>query len=136
MTYSLSEISTVAATFEDDLRAYAAAGFDGIGIWEMKLGEDEAADLAAFRASGLRATNCVPAVPSILPNAVIEGPADVDERVRSICASMHRPAPAPRTRRGPSSSTACAGSPRRPTTPASGSGSSRSTRRSATHSRS
>jgi sugar phosphate isomerase/epimerase len=87
---SLSEISTIGATFREDLRAYAAAGFDGIGIWEMKLGEDDAGDLEAFRASGLRATNCVPAVPSILPNGVIEGPEDVKERVEQICASMHR----------------------------------------------
>src|SRR5690242_8783736 len=28
---SLSEISTIKATFKDDLRAYAAAGFDAIG---------------------------------------------------------------------------------------------------------
>lgn len=93
MTLSLSEISTVAASFQDDLRAYAAAGFDGIGVWEMKLGDDVAGDLELFRASGLRATNCVPAVPSILPNAVIEGPEDVDVRVQAICASMHRLAP-------------------------------------------
>ncbi len=86
---SLSEISTVGASLHDDLRAYAAAGFDGIGIWEMKLGDDEA-DLDAFRASGLQATNCVPLVPSILPNTVIEGPADIDERIASMCASMHR----------------------------------------------
>ena len=86
---SLSEISTVGASYRDDLRAYAAAGFDGIGIWEQKLGDD-AADVEALRASGLRATNCVPAVPSILPNAVIEGPADVEERIRCLCASMHR----------------------------------------------
>ena len=89
MTYSLSEISTVGASFEDDLRAYAAAGFDGIGIWEMKLGDDEV-DLAALRASGLRATNCVPNVPSILPNTVIEGPDDVEERVESMCGSVRR----------------------------------------------
>ena len=89
MTLSLSEISTVGASFEDDVRAYAAAGFDGIGIWEMKLGDDDA-DLEALRASGLRATNCVPLVPSILPNAVIEGPDDVEERVESMCASLHR----------------------------------------------
>jgi sugar phosphate isomerase/epimerase len=87
LTLSLSEISTVAASFEDDLAAYAAAGFDGIGIWEMKLGDDS---LEAVRASGLRVTNCVPAVPSILPNAVIEGPEDVDERVEAICASIRR----------------------------------------------
>jgi sugar phosphate isomerase/epimerase len=92
VSLSLSEISTVTASFRDDLRAYAAAGFDGIGIWEMKLGDDEA-DLEAFRASGLGATNCVPAVPSILPNAVIEGPEDVGERIEALCASMHRFAP-------------------------------------------
>jgi sugar phosphate isomerase/epimerase len=86
---SLSEISTPGASFRDDLAAYRAAGFEGIGIWEMKLGDDDA-DVEALRASGLRATNCVPLVPSILPNAVIEGPADVEERIASICASMHR----------------------------------------------
>jgi len=86
---SLSEISTVGASFRDDLAAYRAAGFDGIGIWEMKLGDDDA-DLEALRASGLRATNCVPLVPSILPNAVIEGPADVEERIESICRSVER----------------------------------------------
>jgi len=55
----------------------------------MKLGDDDA-DAEALRESGLRATNCVPLVPSILPNAVIEGPADVEERIVSICASMER----------------------------------------------
>ena len=89
MTLSLSEISTVGASFADDLRAYAAAGFDGIGIWEMKLGDDDA-DVQALRASGLRATNCVPLVPSILPNTVIEGPEDVETRIEALCASMHR----------------------------------------------
>ncbi len=89
MSLSLSEISTVGASFHDDLRAYAAAGFDGIGIWEMKLGDDDA-DLAALRAGGLRVTNCVPAVPSILPNTVIEGPEDVEERIEALCASMRR----------------------------------------------
>ena len=35
-------------------------------------------------------TNGVPLVPSILPNTVIDGPADVDERIAAICASMRR----------------------------------------------
>ena len=89
MTLSLSEISTVGASFEEDLRAYATAGFDGVGLWEMKLGED-AAGLELLRASGLAVTNCVPAVPSILPNAVIDGPDDVEERLASMCASLLR----------------------------------------------
>jgi sugar phosphate isomerase/epimerase len=88
VTFSLSQISTVAASLEDDLRAYAAAGFDGIGVWEMKLRDDAA--LEAVGASGLRVTNCVPLVPSVLPNAVVEGPEDVEERIESMCASMHR----------------------------------------------
>jgi sugar phosphate isomerase/epimerase len=78
----------VAAPLEDDLRAYAGAGFDGIGVWEMKLADEDALD--AVRRSGLRVTNCVPLVPSILPNAVVEGPDDVEERIESMCASMHR----------------------------------------------
>jgi len=86
---SLSEISTPGSSFRDDLAAYRTAGFEGIGIWESKLGDDEQ-DVAALRASGLRATNCVPLVPSILPNTVIEGPSDVEERIASICASMYR----------------------------------------------
>jgi sugar phosphate isomerase/epimerase len=89
VTLSLSEISTVGASFTDDLRAYRAAGFDGIGIWEMKLGDDEV-DVRAVRASGLNVTNCVPAVPSILPNTVIEGPEDVETRIGAICASVRR----------------------------------------------
>jgi sugar phosphate isomerase/epimerase len=87
---SLSEISTPSASFRDDLRAYAAAGFDGIGIWEMKLGVNDEANLEAVRASGLSVTNCVPLVPSILPNTVIEGPEDVETRIDSICASVRR----------------------------------------------
>jgi sugar phosphate isomerase/epimerase len=90
VTLSLSEISTVNASFTEDLRAYRAAGFDGIGIWELKLGDDDDDDNQALRASGLRATNCVPLVPSILPNTVIEGPEDVETRIEALCASMHR----------------------------------------------
>jgi sugar phosphate isomerase/epimerase len=89
VTLSLSEISTVGASFADDVRAYGAAGFDGVGIWEMKLAADES-DVETLRASGLQATNCVPVVPSVLPNRVIDGPDDVGVRVDALCASMHR----------------------------------------------
>lgn len=54
----------------------------------MKLEGDAA--LHAVRESGLQVTNCVPLVPSILPNAVVEGPEDVEERVESMCASVRR----------------------------------------------
>ena len=59
---SISQITTVSQAFSDDLDAYRAAGADGIGIWEMKLSDDS---LERFHASGLAATNAVPAVPSI-----------------------------------------------------------------------
>jgi sugar phosphate isomerase/epimerase len=90
---ALSEISTVGATFAEDVAAYSAAGFDGIGIWEFKLpdGDDEAS-ARLVRESGLGAANCVPQVPSFLQPALpgMEGPADPAERVEALCASMAR----------------------------------------------
>ena len=89
--FSISQITTLGATFEADLRAYAAAGVDGIGIWEIKLpegGDDEAHE--QLEASGLGRAAAVPAVPSILPLPLMEGPADPRERIDAICASVHR----------------------------------------------
>jgi sugar phosphate isomerase/epimerase len=95
MRLSLSQISTVNASFAEDVEAYAAAGFDGIGIWEMKLPEDDDANLALLRDAGLAVANCIPTVPSILPLRLpgMEGPPDPDERVAALCASMRRLAP-------------------------------------------
>ena len=92
MKLSLSEISTVNATFEEDVIAYADAGFDGIGIWEMKLPEDDAANVALIGQAGLGVASCVPAVPSILPLHLpgMEGPPKPRDRVDALCASMHR----------------------------------------------
>jgi sugar phosphate isomerase/epimerase len=89
---SLSEISTVGASFEEDVAAYAAAGFDGIGIWEYKLLKNDNANLTRLRKAGLAVANCVPAVQSILPLRLpgMEGPPDPTERVEALCASMHR----------------------------------------------
>lgn len=92
MKVSLSEISTVNASFEGDVAAYAAAGFDGIGIWEMKLPAHDPANVALLREAGLAVASCVPLVPSILPLGLpgMEGPADVEERVETLCATMRR----------------------------------------------
>ncbi len=92
MRLALSEISTVNASFAEDVAAYAAAGFDSIGIWEFKLPPDDEANLALLREHGLAVANCVPAVPSILQLGIpgMEGPADPQERIESICASMRR----------------------------------------------
>ncbi|HEX6664887.1 MAG TPA: sugar phosphate isomerase/epimerase family protein [Gaiellaceae bacterium] len=81
----------MASTFAEDVRAYASAGVDGIGIWEIKLpvGGDEEA-LRVLASSGLAAASAVPAVPSILPLALMDGPADPDERIDAICGSLHR----------------------------------------------
>jgi len=91
---SVSQVTTLPASFADDVRAYADAGLAGIGIWEMKLpdgGETEALEL--FEASGLAASSAVPAIPSILPLPLLGGPADPAERVEALCASLHRLAP-------------------------------------------
>jgi sugar phosphate isomerase/epimerase len=71
------------------VRAYAAAGADGIGIWELKL-EDDGEALDALDASGLGRASAVPAIPSILPLPLMEGPEDPRERIDAICASVHR----------------------------------------------
>jgi sugar phosphate isomerase/epimerase len=71
------------------VHAYVAAGADGIGIWELKLEDDDAA-LEALEESGLGRASAVPAIPSILPLPLMEGPADPRERIEAICASVHR----------------------------------------------
>jgi sugar phosphate isomerase/epimerase len=73
------------------VRAYAAAGVDGIGIWEIKLpngGDAEA--LQQLEASGLGSAAAIPAVPSILPLPLMEGPEDPQQRIEAICTSLHR----------------------------------------------
>jgi len=92
MRLSLSEISTVGASFEEDVAAYAEAGFNGIGIWEFKLPADDRANLALLSQAGLAAANCVPAVPSILPLRLpgMEGPPNPRERIDALCSSMRR----------------------------------------------
>jgi sugar phosphate isomerase/epimerase len=73
---------------------YADAGTDAIGIWEIKLepGRDAAA-LELLEASGLGSAAAIPAVPSILPLPLMEGPEEPAARVEAICASLHRLAP-------------------------------------------
>jgi sugar phosphate isomerase/epimerase len=84
---SISQITTLNQSFADDLDAYRAAGADGIGIWEFKLAEDS---LERFRQSGLAPATAIPAVPSILPLPLMEGPEDPAERVEAICAGIRR----------------------------------------------
>lgn len=92
MKLSLSAISTLNASFAEDVEAYAAASFDAIGLWELKLPREDDANLALLRAHGLAVSNCVPMVPSFLQLAIpgMEGPADPSERLDAIRASIRR----------------------------------------------
>src|SRR5262249_23567397 len=89
---ALSEISTVNASFAEDVTAYAAAGFDAIGLWEFKLPSDDEANCALLREHGLAVANCISTNPAITQLAIpgMEGPSDVEERIESICASVRR----------------------------------------------
>ena len=90
--FSISQISTLPASFADDLAAYTTAGLDGMGIWELKLPEDgdDTAALEAFAASGLEPASAVPAIPSPLPLPLLGGPTDPQQRIDALCASIHR----------------------------------------------
>ena len=91
---SVSQITTLGSTFADDLRLYAEAGLDGVGIWELKLPEGEdAASLEQLAASGLASAAAVPAIPSVLPLPLLGGPEDPAERIDAYCRSMERLAP-------------------------------------------
>lgn len=83
--FSISQVSTLAASFADDVRAYTAAGADGIGIWELKLGEGS---LEQFHASGLGSATAVPTVPSVHPLPLLAGPPTVRERVDALRRSL------------------------------------------------
>ncbi|MFN2467671.1 MAG: sugar phosphate isomerase/epimerase family protein [Gaiellaceae bacterium] len=86
---SICEFTTMGASFDEDLAAYRAAGVAGIGVCEFKILGDEEAP-ARLRDSGLSATHCIPAVPSILPLPSMPGPDDPAERVEALCASVRR----------------------------------------------
>jgi sugar phosphate isomerase/epimerase len=89
-SFSISQASTLAASFADDVRAYAEAGVDGIGVWELKLGDGS---LDEFHASGLGSASAVPAVPSVHPLPLLPGPDTVRERVDALLHSLEVLAP-------------------------------------------
>jgi sugar phosphate isomerase/epimerase len=88
--FSISQVSTLAASFADDVRAYTEAGVDGIGIWELKLGADS---LEGFRASGLGSATAVPTVPSVHPLPLLPGPDNAAERIEALLRSLEVLAP-------------------------------------------
>src|SRR5207237_2312091 len=88
--FSISQVSTLSASFTDDVRAYTEAGVDGIGVWESKLGDGS---LAELRASGLGCATAVPAVPSVHPLPLLPGPDTVRERIDALLRSLEVLAP-------------------------------------------
>ena len=91
---SVSQITTLRSSFAEDVRDYAAAGFDGIGVWELKLADGADAEaLEALEASGLESAAAIPAIPSVLPLPLLGGPEDPAERVDAFCRSLERLAP-------------------------------------------
>jgi sugar phosphate isomerase/epimerase len=88
--FSISQVSTLTASFADDVRAYAEAGVDGIGVWELKLDDGS---LAEFEASGLRSATAVPVAPSVHPLPLLPGPGTARERVDALLSSLEVLAP-------------------------------------------
>jgi len=91
--FSVSAVTTINSSFEEDLVSYREAGADGIGLWEFKLpeGPDEEA-VRKLKESGLPATVCIPATLSPLP-VTFPGPTDPEERIEGLCAAIRRFAP-------------------------------------------
>ncbi|BAS14488.1 xylose isomerase domain protein TIM barrel [Arthrobacter sp. Hiyo8] len=118
MKPAMNQISTMQATFEEDLPAYAAAGFEAIGLLEMKLPEDDNNNRRLLDRYGFEVSNCIVSVLSILPlQGVVlpkgdwkgidfEGPKDTETRIRQICDAVRRLGPYK-----PSSVTVSFGSP-------------------------
>ena len=86
--FSVSQITTIHQTYEQDLATYREAGADGMGVWEFKLGDGQDAERVAQLAdSGLKATTCIPGVLSIWP-VPFPGPTDPTERTDALCAAI------------------------------------------------
>jgi sugar phosphate isomerase/epimerase len=89
--FSISQVSTLTASFGEDVRVYADVGVDGVGVWELKLGDGPDDDaLGQLAESRLGSSTAVPTVPSILPLPLLPGPEDPKERIEALCASVHR----------------------------------------------
>jgi len=88
---SISEVTTISNSFEEDVKLYSDAGCQGIGVWGFKMEQVgwQAAQEAMKRA-GLSAANCVPEINSILPYALSPEPADPAARVEAFLPNMER----------------------------------------------
>ena len=83
--YSISWVTTFDCFFEEDVELYAKAGCSASAFGDSKwrqIGWKGAKDL--LLRSGLRATNCIPEVNSIMPYALSPTPDDRTQRDRGV----------------------------------------------------
>jgi sugar phosphate isomerase/epimerase len=111
-------MSTMQGSFDEEVAAYAAVGFEGIGLMEMKLPDDDDENRRKIDEAGLQVSNCIIRVLTILPISGVVlpeanwrgidfiGPPDTQERIGLISAAIERLAPYQ-----PSSITVSFGSP-------------------------
>ncbi len=86
---SVSEVTTLHASFESDVATYRAAGLGGIGVWESKLVRHDLSEVDdVLRVAGLRVTNLVPNGNSVFANALDPEPTDPGERTDALCAKL------------------------------------------------
>jgi sugar phosphate isomerase/epimerase len=94
MKLGISVVTTWTAPLDEDIDNYAAAGADGIGVWEYKLkGRPDAEFASRLRDAGLKAGICGPAVPSILPDFFFTEPRDPKDRTAELSKAIARFAP-------------------------------------------
>jgi sugar phosphate isomerase/epimerase len=87
---SICQATTINAPLKDAVRAYAAAGASGIGLWEEALPADDGETAAQLESAGLRVTHCIPRVSSVLPGQALPGPRHLNERIEALTASIRR----------------------------------------------
>ncbi len=91
LKYSISEVTTMSCSFEEDAALYASVGCAGIGVWGFKMEEigwRKALDV--MERHELRAANCIPENNSILPYVLSAEPADPLARVEAFLPNMER----------------------------------------------
>ncbi len=90
--FAVSDGTTYHAPLIEELKAFPAAGVQGVGLWEFKLEGDRDEERAAAMAdAGLAATFCFPLTPGIFTgNGHFAHPKDPDARLRILLESVRR----------------------------------------------
>ncbi len=89
--YSVSEVTTMNCSFEEDVELYSKGGCQGIGVWGFKMdkiGPIRAKEL--LKRHNLSAANCIPELNSIMPYVLSPSPVDPLERVEAFLPNMER----------------------------------------------